>query len=60
MFYLKSKKKKLKDINLLEVCSSTDGNCRLLSHEADSNSENVNVSDKNQGGKVWKSHCVSL
>ena len=49
---LKSKKK-LKYINLLEVCSSTDGNCRLLSRETKSNSKNVNVSDKIRGGKVY-------
>ena len=45
--------KKLKDINLLEVCSSTDGNWSLLSCETDSNSENVNVNKKNRGGKVY-------
>ena len=49
---LKSKKK-LKDIHLLWVCSSTDGNCRLLSRETDSNSENVNASEKTRGGKVY-------
>ena len=50
---LKSKKKKAKRYKLARSLYSTDGNCRLLSHEADSNSENVNVSDKNQGGKVY-------
>ena len=45
--------KKLKDINLLEVCSSTDGNWSLLYCETHSNSENVNVNKKNRGGKVY-------
>ena len=38
---------------MLEVCSSTDGNCRLLSRETEGNYKNVNVSDKNRGGKVY-------
>ena len=51
---LKSKKK-LININLLEICTSTDGNrnCSLSSPETDRNSENVNVSEKNWGEKVY-------
>ena len=49
---LKSKKK-LKDINLLEICGSTDGNCSLSSRETDSDSENVDVSEKNRGRKLY-------
>ena len=57
---LKSKKK-TKDINLLEICSNTDKNKNrgLSSPETNSNSENVDVGEKNQGGKVnlYQSLC---
>ena len=48
-------KKKLKDINLLEICSSTDGNPNrsLSPRETDSNSGNVDVGEKNWGGKIY-------
>ena len=41
--------------NKKNICSSTDGNwnCSLSPHETDSNSENVDVSEKNWGGKVY-------
>ena len=43
---------------MLEICSSTDGNCSLLARETDGNSENVDVNEKNRGGKLYI--CQSL